>query len=786
MNLGHGLGLTFPVGQVIRGGAPVPQAPIITAPPVVSGVARVGETLTTTTGTATGDTPITYEYRWISSADGVTGWSTIAGATAATFAQTVTQQGLYLRSQVRATNAVGNSGWVSSNVVGPVSAALAAPVLVTAPGVSGVFQVGQTLSIDPAAVYSGNPAPTIQYRWQMRPNGGGTITTLPTDPTFTLTSAQEGMQIRSQYMATNSQGSTVWTGAAWLGPVTAAPTGPTLKAGTLTNPAFAMMPNWDGIYGNNNSPFLDWLKLGSEWETSGSTTSMGWAALQAAGHITADGTINSVPPGADNIGMRVLSGIPAGSNTGSGRYRLYFTGDGGIGLNGAGSVDWPATGQAEFNYTATGGAFVTILVDRVDSPIKFQALVHEDDWAAYEAGEVFRPAWLDLIRNNRVIRFTDWMEVDYYQGTGLWANRYTPGRITYQGGEGVPVEVMCDLCNLIGADPWFSFVSNADDNYVTQFATTALSRLGSARHPYVELSNKIWDGANWATAEHFRDMAISLFGDGGIEACMEAYGGRSSEVFDLWRAVWSGANAARVHTVLQAWTPNAYISEFAMTAPRWVALQSGRAAPYTKATEWALHANLDGGMRYEDDEHPNIITTIQGWFDTLTDTQIFDNMADAMRNGNASIGSGYTMAGLATAYADHKALLAYYGGTLNPICYEGGSHLAVPPSRNGNSQWISKYLAFYRSAQFTSVWSDSITSTWYGAFGPSSFYTRKNDIRLPDANNGYGLLRWPGDTAGNLQLSAWGTLQAARSGATGRGATAFTGPYDYEPSGSGA
>lgn len=676
-----------------------------------------------------------------------------------------------------ATNAAGQSSWIASAALGPVAATLAAPTRVSAPGITGTYEVGQTLSIGPEAVYDGNPAPSITYRWQMRPNGTGTITTLATGvSSFALTSAQLGMQIRIQYMATNSQGSTAWSTNSWQGPVTEA-SGPTLKAGTITNPAFGMLPNWDGIYSSNNNPFLDWLKLGSEWETSGST-SMDWDALLTAGHITADGTINSIPAGADNLGMRVLSGIPAGSDTASGRYRLYFTGDGGIGMNGAGSVDWPAPGQAEFNYTATGGSFVTILVDRVDSPIKFQALVHEDDWADYEAGEIFRAAWLDLIRNCRVIRFTDWMGTDYYEGSGLWADRYPENRITYQGGEGVPVEAMCKLCNKIGADPWFSLLSNVDDNYVTQFATVALATLDADRHAYVELSNKIWDGANWATAAHFRDLANTLFGDTGIEACMEAYGGRSSQVFGLWRAVWSGGNAARVHTVLQAWTPNTYISEFAMTAPRWVALGGGRVAPYTVATEWALHANLDGGMRYEDSEHPDIITTIQGWIDTLTDEQIYDNMADAMRNGNSAIGPGYTLTGLASAYADQKNLLSYYGNALNPICYEGGSHLAVPPSRNGNSQWIETYLGFYRSAQWESVWEDSVNQTWFGAFGPSSFYVRKNDIRLPDANNGYGLLRWPGDTSGNLQLAAWETMQSARTGQTGRGNDAFVGSYD--------
>ena len=131
-------------------------------------------------------------------------------------------------------HAAGQSGWAASASTGQIAAAspvLAAPTRQTAPTVAGTFQVGQTLTIGQPAVYSGNPAPAISYRWQMRPNGGGTILSLDIASSFTLTSAQEGMQIRVQDMASNSQGSTVWTTGPWLGPVAAAPTGPTLKAG---------------------------------------------------------------------------------------------------------------------------------------------------------------------------------------------------------------------------------------------------------------------------------------------------------------------------------------------------------------------------------------------------------------------------------------------------------------------------------------------------------------------------------------------------------------------------
>lgn len=84
---------------------------------------------------------------------------------------------------------------------------------------------------------------------------------------------------------------------------------------------------------------------------------------------------------------------------------------------------------------------------------------------------------------------------------------------------------------------------------------------------------------------------------------------------------------------------------------------------------------------------------------------------------------------------------------------------------------------FALSPQAATVQDEAIAA-WYSAFGPSSPYMRKNDIRKPDENNGYGLLRYLGDTSGNLQLAAWTAQQAVRAGETGRGENDFVGTYE--------
>jgi hypothetical protein len=103
---------TFMVSMV-RGGnetsGGVKTSPVNTISPVLSvvggGVARVGQTLSTTTGTWS-NTPTSYEYTWSSSADG-SSFSTISGATSSTLTITDSLRGKYIRAAVSGRNASG-------------------------------------------------------------------------------------------------------------------------------------------------------------------------------------------------------------------------------------------------------------------------------------------------------------------------------------------------------------------------------------------------------------------------------------------------------------------------------------------------------------------------------------------------------------------------------------------------------------------------------------------------------------------------------------------------------
>lgn len=87
-------------------------APYVTAVPAITGTATVGQTLTCSTGTWSGDATITYAYQWY--ANNIA----ISGATAGTFVLTSAQLGKRITARVNATNLSGSA----SSTTAPTSA----------------------------------------------------------------------------------------------------------------------------------------------------------------------------------------------------------------------------------------------------------------------------------------------------------------------------------------------------------------------------------------------------------------------------------------------------------------------------------------------------------------------------------------------------------------------------------------------------------------------------------------------------------------------------------------
>jgi hypothetical protein len=200
------------------GSASAQDAPAATSEPAVSGPTVQGQTLTTTNGTWSGTTPMTFQYRWLrcdksgGGTDGVN-CATIPGETRNTYVLTAADVGSTIRSRVIATNSDGAASQ-NSDPTGVVQASATAgpPSRNNPPTISGTPQEKQTLTTS-NGTWTGAQPQTYTYQWRRCDANGGACTDIAgaTKNTYVLTTADIGHSIRVIVTAHNSLGTATAT-----------------------------------------------------------------------------------------------------------------------------------------------------------------------------------------------------------------------------------------------------------------------------------------------------------------------------------------------------------------------------------------------------------------------------------------------------------------------------------------------------------------------------------------------------------------------------------------------
>jgi hypothetical protein len=174
--------------------------------PVVSGVARVGETLTSSTGTWTGQGSFTYEYQWQRCDSAGAGCSDIEGATSSSYTVVEADTAKTLRAIVAASGSWG-TGRAPSEVTATVVAPLLPPINLSVPSIEGVDVEGQALSAEPGT-WEGTSPLTYHFQWR-RCNGEAAeceSVTGATAASYRLAPADVGKTILVTVTASNSAG----------------------------------------------------------------------------------------------------------------------------------------------------------------------------------------------------------------------------------------------------------------------------------------------------------------------------------------------------------------------------------------------------------------------------------------------------------------------------------------------------------------------------------------------------------------------------------------------------
>jgi hypothetical protein len=186
-------------------GAKATAVPVNAAPPVLSGTAREGSTLTSSSGSWGGTTPISYTYAWQRCDGSGANCNTLSGTTGGTYKLTSADVNHTIRSRVTATNADGSAQELSA-ASGVVAKAGSAPAPSAQPTPSGTPVEGQTLTASNGR-WSGSPPTSYAYQWQRCAGSSCSDISGATAKTLTLVNADVGKQVRYKLVATNSSGS---------------------------------------------------------------------------------------------------------------------------------------------------------------------------------------------------------------------------------------------------------------------------------------------------------------------------------------------------------------------------------------------------------------------------------------------------------------------------------------------------------------------------------------------------------------------------------------------------
>lgn len=214
----------------------LPVAPVVVAPPVISGTLQETATLSCTTGTWSG-APSGHTFRWLR------GSVAIPGATAATHLLSGADVAQPITCEVTASNAGGAS---SPAVSAPVVPAPLAPSVASLPLVVGAAQAGRTVACEPGA-WDRTPT-SYAYRWLI----GGTPVPAATSSSFTLRGADVGQLVTCEVTASNAGGMAV---AASAGTLVSAATAPI--PAPVASPELSGRAAWDGFLACTNGAWAN-------------------------------------------------------------------------------------------------------------------------------------------------------------------------------------------------------------------------------------------------------------------------------------------------------------------------------------------------------------------------------------------------------------------------------------------------------------------------------------------------------------------------------------------------
>ncbi len=320
-----------------------------------------------------------------------------------------------------------------------------------------------------------------------------------------------------------------------------------------------------------------------------------------------------------------------------GKYICTYEGEGDI------VFEWDAKngasqpGRIEVNVTpSNNGIYMRIENSNPGNHVRNVRLVHE---SLVDHDSAYHPLFVERLKPFKTLRFMDWQRTNTTHQR-VWSDRITPSYHTQGERGGVSIERMIELCNELGADPWFCMPAQADDDYIRRFAQMVKARLHPDAKVYVEWSNEVWNGQfevhKWIKEDTGSgSLSFPFFDKWAAEARRD---------FDIWSDVWSDQPDRLVRVAAS------------QAANIWVTKQL---AQRMNGKFDAISCSTYFGIPHPVEKTLTSSTTVDEIIDMLEENVVTDNRK---------------------FYNEHGDLCRQYTGELGRhiklIAYEGGQHLA--------------------------------------------------------------------------------------------------------------
>jgi hypothetical protein len=301
---------------------------------------------------------------------------------------------------------------------------------------------------------------------------------------------------------------------------------------------------------------------------------------------------------------------------------------------------------------------------------------------------------------------------------------------------GIPVEVMVQLANQTGTEPWFNMPAGANEAYIRAFATYVRDHLNPALPVHVEYSNETW---NWGFLQtHWMlEQAKTVWQTDDQAAYLDYNAMVSTKSALIWDAVFGAEAKTRLDKVLGVQTANTWATSRLLEAPLWQKFDpAGFVAPGSVFNSLAVTTYF-GGATMADAKLRDALLAV------LKDPGV--NATDWLKARLEDPAYPQSLPQITAWWQAQKAIADAHGMKL--VAYEGGQHLLQGFGIGGMSDQDQTVLTGFLSGFVRSpAMSDLYRQSWLAWAGASNGpYMQYTDVGAASKWGAWGLYEAPGD-----------------------------------------